>query len=87
MIELTDIVRYSTALCADVVRGANTLIGGEKDVAEFTDDEKEASVLLVLSTAALLEGMTIVALPPDKAANVRAFTERLASDIQKARNS
>ncbi len=88
MIDVKDIVRVSSALCADVLQGAQRLIAPDKtSPASLTADETEAIVMAALATAALLEGAAIMSLPADKAANVRAFTERLAHDIQTARNA
>lgn len=86
MIELRDIVTLSSGLCADLLRAAQDQVTGGKPQELNTADEAEAVVMVSLCAAALVEGAAILALPSDKAANVRAFVERLARDIQVVKN-
>jgi len=84
MIDKHEISRIAQYLAADVIRQAHELLAGEK--VDVTQDEAEAILLTTLATAAAIEAHAILALPPDKAANVRAFVERLTHDIQVVRN-
>lgn len=84
MIDHKTMCSYATALAADVVAGAQRIIAGDS---EPTDEEAQAILQLTCMVAAVLEAHAVHALPPDLARHVRAFIERLTSDVQRCLTS
>lgn len=82
MIDANTLCGYAVAIGADAVRAAQHCIAGES---EPTPQEAEAILQLTMMSAAVLEAHAIHALGhrPDLARNVRAFIERMTSDVQK----
>ena len=84
MIDAKTLSTYASALAADTIASCQRIIAGE---AEPTQEEALAILQLSLMCAAVLEAHAIHALPPEHARNVRAFVERLTSDVQRLINS
>ena len=84
MIDAKTLSTYAMAIAADATMAAQRAIAGE---AEPTEQETLAILQLTLMAAAVLEAHAIHALPPEFAKHVRAFVERLTSDVQRVRNA
>ncbi len=86
MIDHKTMCAYSIAIAGDAVRNAQHIIAGDS---EPTPQESEAILQLTMMVAGVLEAHAIHALKPrpDLARNVRAFIERLSSDVQRVMNA
>lgn len=86
MIDSKDIARMAAHLSATLVADTTELIASGKSIEDLTPEETEATIAVLLGTVGAIQSYVISALPPDKAANVRAYLDRLSNDIQHARN-
>jgi len=73
----------AAALATQVFTQASDLLIGK---GEETPENTEATVQLILLTAAHLEAFVVNSLPPEKAQSVRAFLDRFLAEVQRKIN-
>lgn len=83
MIDNKELSILAAALAAQVFEEAHTLLIGK---GPETPENTEATVQLILITAAHLEAFVVNSLPPEKASNVRAFLDRFLAEVLRRKN-
>jgi hypothetical protein len=87
MITPQDIARLAAFLSNRLVEESVELLASGKKIEELSPEESEAVVAVLLAALGALQSYIISALPPAHASNVRAYLDRLSTDIQRARNT